>query len=149
MRAMVKKRASAESGVKPSRARPRVSLEARKRMYESFQVLTDDVRSVLYGIVMDEEAADSDRIAAGKEILSRGWGAVPQMQVIEAMFQHQHTFNMDAIRQMPADQLQQLEAALVRVMQVSDAEVIDATPNESPYHASERVLGGPAGDGEG
>jgi hypothetical protein len=149
MRAMVKKRASAESGTAPGKTRPRASLEARKRMYESFQAHTDEVRERLISIIRNDDLAPADHIAAGKEILARGWGAVPQMQVIEAMFQHQHTFNMDAIRQMPADQLQQLEAALVRVLQVPDAEVIDATPNESTRHAPLRALDGPDDEDEG
>ena len=109
--------------------------KARAKLYESFQAHTDEVREMLIGIVRDDTADNGHRIQAGKEILSRGWGQAPNVEIIEATFKHQHTFNPDALRQMSAQQLAAAEAALTMLMRIPDAEVLDVTPNESSDHA--------------
>jgi hypothetical protein len=106
----------------------------RQAFYETFRAHTDEVRERLLDILRDPDADHGHVIQAAKEILNRGWGAVPQTQVIEAVFQHQHSLNVDALRQMPTDQLRQFEVALARLVEVDDAEVIE-TSNESVDHA--------------
>lgn len=105
-----------------------VTPRARKEMYEQFRQHTRLALDRLVGILEDEKADTASVIAAAKEILSRGWGAVPQHHVIEAVFQHQHVINTDALRQMPQEQLTQLELTLARlVAPVEDAEVVETT----------------------
>lgn len=112
----------------------RGTAKQRQAFYEQFRQHTDEVLDRLLSILRDDEADHGHVIQAAKEILNRGWGAVPQTQVIEAVFQHQHSFNVDALRQLPQDQLTQLESTLARLVAVEDAEVIETT-NESADHA--------------
>ena len=110
-----------------------VTAAARREVYASFRAHTDEVRERLLAIIRDDKADNGHVIAAAKEILSRGWGAVPQYQVIEAMFQHQGGISPDALRQLPQEQLMQLEAMLARIVTpVEDAQVIDVTPAQAP-----------------
>jgi hypothetical protein len=106
-------------------ARIRPTARARREVYEKFQAHTDEVLERLLSILRDDEADHTAVIAAGKEILARGWGSVPQHHVIEAMFEHRHVIDVDALRQLPADDLTRLEASLSRLIEIPDAEVID------------------------
>lgn len=102
------------------------TIRARKEVYEKFRAHTDEVRERLISIIRDPESDNGHAIAAGKEILLRGWGAVPNTTVIEALFTHQHVINVDALRQMPQDQLNQLESTLARLVRTADeAEVVE------------------------
>jgi len=99
----------------------------RREMYEQFRAYTKEVLDRLLEILRDEEADHGHVIQAGKEILNRGWGAVPQTQVIEAVFQHQHNLNMDALREMSSDDLARLENTLARLVTVDEAQIIEGT----------------------
>jgi hypothetical protein len=106
----------------------------RREFYEKFREHTEEVRDRLLEILRDPDADNGHVIQAAREILNRGWGAAPQVQVLEAVFQHQHVLNTDALRQLPAEDLARLEGTLARLVEVEDAEVIE-TPNESAEHA--------------
>lgn len=110
--------------------RPKVTARARREVYEKFRAHTDEVLEMLVGIVRNDEADDTSRIAAGKEILSRGWGAVAQTHIIEALFEHKQIIDVSALRQLPQDQLTQLEASLARLVDVQYADVIDGEATE-------------------
>lgn len=105
---------------------------ARRKMYESFRQHGDEVREMLIGFVRDDTIDPGHRIAAGKEILNRGFGTAPNIEIIEQSFKHQHSFDMDAIKQMPAEELAVLEAAITRFIKIDedaiDAEVIEHKP---------------------
>jgi hypothetical protein len=116
-------RYAAERAIEPKDVK--VTMRAKQAVYAEFRAHTKEVLDRLISIVRDKNASDSDAIAAGKEILSRGWGAVPQHHVIEALMQHEHVINMDAISAMPSDQLRSLEAALARLVEVRDPDVIE------------------------
>jgi hypothetical protein len=120
----------------------RGTAEQRRQFYESFRAHTDEVREVLLSILRDDEADNGHRIQAGKEILNRGWGAAPQVNIVEAALQHHVTLNTDALKQLPKDELARLESTLVRLIEVPDAEVIEATANESAEHAPQRAQDG-------
>jgi hypothetical protein len=100
----------------------------RREFYESFRAHTDEVRERLLEIIRDDEADHGHVISAAKEILSRGWGGVPQIQVIEAALKHEHSLSVDRLKGMSPADLQAFEAMLARLVEVDDAEVIDATP---------------------
>ena len=85
---------------------------------------------MLLGIVRDDDADNGHRIQAGKEILNRGFGQAPSIEIIEAAFRHEHSLNLDALRQLPPKQLAELESVLAKLIQVPD-EPVDVTPNES------------------
>jgi len=110
---------------------PKPTARARREVYEKFRAHTDEVLERLLGILRDDEADHGHVIAAGKEILSRGWGAVAQHHVIEAMFEHKHLVNVDAIRQLPSEELTRLEASLSRLIEVQDAEIIEGEAVEN------------------
>jgi hypothetical protein len=112
-----------------------IPVSARKVLYDSFRAHTDEVRDVLLSILRNDEADNGHRIQAGKEILNRGWGQAPSIEIIEAAFKHEHTFNADALRQLPPKQLEQLEAMLAALIQVPGDQALDVTPNESAEHA--------------
>jgi hypothetical protein len=114
----------------------------RREFYEQFRAHTQEVRDRLLEIIRDPDADNGHVIQAAKEILNRGWGAAPQVQVIEEVFRHEVTFNVDKLRQLPSEQLTQLEATLSRLIEVDDAEVIDVRPNESAGHAPESAQDG-------
>jgi hypothetical protein len=121
----------------PSKNGRLIPENARKAMYEAFRAHTDEVREVLVSILRDEDADKGHRIAAGKEILSRGYGQAPSVEVIEAVFRHEHAFNADALRQWPQSKLDELQAMLAGLITVQ-GDTIDATPNESAEHAPTR-----------
>lgn len=100
----------------------------RRAMYEEFRKHTEEVREVLIEILRDEEADNSHRIQAGKEILNRGWGAAPQVSVIEAVFSQEVSINTDSLKQMSSEELKTMEGFLARLISpegVEDAQVID------------------------
>lgn len=100
----------------------------RREMYEKFREHTDEVRDVLIGILKDPEADTGHRIQAGKEILSRGWGAAPQVNVIEEVFRAEVSFNTDNLKNLTSEELKAAEAALTLLISpegVEDAQVID------------------------
>lgn len=104
----------------------------RKEFYRAFREETDRVREVLVGILLDEDADNGHRIQAGKEILNRGWGAAPQVSVIEAVFTQEHTINADSLKQMTTEELKAMEGFLTRLVtptEVEDAQVIDHEDN--------------------
>jgi hypothetical protein len=116
----------------------RGSVAQRRAMYEMFRAHTEEARDRLLEILRDPDADNGHVIQAAKEILNRGWGAAPQIQVIEEVFRHEVSFNVDKLRQLPSEQLTQLEATLARLIEVEDAEVIEHRPtttNESASHA--------------
>ena len=104
----------------------RGSVAQRRAMYEKFREETERVHRVLVEILEDEEADNGHRIQAGKEILNRGWGAVPQVNVIEAALSKQDGFDSDALKQMPADELKQFELSLTKLIAVREGNVTDA-----------------------
>jgi len=109
---------------------PKVTARARREVYEKFRAHTDEVLEMLVGIVRNEEEDTPSRIAAGKEILSRGWGAVAQTHVIEALFQVEHSVKAELLRQLPPAELAQLELSLARLIEVQDADVIEGEATE-------------------
>lgn len=96
---------------------------ARREVYEKFQAHTDKVLNTLLTILESDEASHADRISAGKEILARGWGAVPQYHVVEKTMEHKVTINSAVLRAMTPAQLESFQAMLE---QVTDADVVDA-----------------------
>lgn len=114
----------------PAPAGRGVPMNARREMYETFRAHMDEVREVLVSILRDEEADAGHRIQAGKEILSRGYGAVPNIEIVEQVFKHEHSLDMDALRNLPKKDLDALEAVLTRFIKV-DADAIDAEVIES------------------
>lgn len=105
-----------------------VPMSARRQMYELFRAHTEEMRDVLLGIARDKLAEPAPRVQAAKEILNRGWGQAPNIEIIEAAFKHEHTLNLDALKQLPARQLAELELLLASMVQVKDADVIEGTP---------------------
>jgi succinate dehydrogenase flavin-adding protein (antitoxin of CptAB toxin-antitoxin module) len=119
---------SADSPKEPKRTRPPKRLQ--REMVEKARAMTDLALARLRDILEDEDADLTHVISAAKEVLNRGWGAVPQHHVVEAMFQHRHTINTDAIKQMSTEQLALLEQMLTPFTQpAEDADVIDHDPN--------------------
>jgi hypothetical protein len=104
---------------------------ARREMYEAFREHWQEVRDMLIGIVRDDEADNGHRIQAGKEILNRGFGQAPSIEIIEAAFKHELSISPDALRQLPPKQLAQFEAILATLVQVADQDTIDAVPVET------------------
>lgn len=100
----------------------------RREMYETFRAETARVRDVLVNILLDEEADNGHRIQAGKEILNRGWGAAPQVSVIEEVFKHEVSINADSLKQMSSEELKTMEGFLTKLISpegVEDAQIID------------------------
>lgn len=122
------KRLADDHPKEPKRTRPPQRLQ--KEMVEKARAMTDLALQRLRGILEDEEADLTHVIAAAKEVLNRGYGAVPQHHIVEALFTHQHQINTDALRQMSTEQLTALETMLTPFAQpVEDAEVIEHDPD--------------------
>lgn len=107
-----------------------ITPRARREMYDSFRAHTQEVRETLVAILRDETADKGHRIQAGKEILNRGWGQAPSIEVVEQVFKHEHSFDLEALRNMPAKDLAALERAFSLLIRadVPDAEVIEHKP---------------------
>lgn len=100
---------------------------ARKQMYEAFRSYTQEAIVTLVGIMRNEDggASPADQIAATKEILSRGYGAIPNVDLVEVAFKHEHTLNVDALKQMTAAELEAFQILLTKMVKV-EGEIIDA-----------------------
>lgn len=119
---------------------------ARRILYEKFQAHTDEAIGTILEIMRNDEANDSDRLAAAKELLNRGWGQAPNVNIVDATLKVEHNFNSDRLKQMTPEELAAFEGLLARVVgedenesakhALIDAEVVD-TPNESAGHAPE------------
>jgi len=57
--------------------------EEREASMTIFKQATEDARDALLAILRDDTNPADARVAAAKEILARGWGAVPSASVIE------------------------------------------------------------------
>lgn len=107
----------------------------RREMYSLFRQETERVREVLVNILLDEEADNGHRIQAGKEILNRGWGAAPQVSVLEAVFTQEHSINTESLKQMTDDEIRVMEGFLARLVSpegVEDAQVIEHEDDPQP-----------------
>jgi hypothetical protein len=110
-----------------------VPAAARKQLYASFREHTEEVKETLLSILRDEEADNKHRIQAGKEILNRGWGQAASVEIIEAVFKHEHSISLDGLKQLSSAQLTELEAMLSKVVtgDVIDAEVVEQVESET------------------
>ena len=100
----------------------------RREFYEKARQHTDEIIDRLMGIIRDDEADNGHVIQAAKEMLNRGWGAAPQVSVLEAVFTQEHTINTENLKQMTNDELKAMEGFLARLVSpegVEDAQVID------------------------
>ena len=102
-----------------------IPMRARKEMYEAFRAYTEEAIDTLVEIMRNDQANDSDRISATKEILSRGYGAVPNVDLVEVAFKHEHSLNTDALQQMSTAELESFQVLLTKLVKVGD-DVIDA-----------------------
>jgi len=100
----------------------------RREFYEKARAYTDEVLQTLIEIVRDDAQAASDRIAAGKELLNRGWGAAPQVHLVDQTMEHRLSLDVDALRQMSDADIAAYRRLLTTMMQVRgdvmDAEVV-------------------------
>jgi hypothetical protein len=103
---------------------------ARREMYAKWRTYTDEVMQFLVGVMRDEEKDTGHRIQAGKEILSRGWGQVPNVEIIEATLRVSHEVDTSALKQMSQAELDALALAFTKLVKVpgDDARVIDHEP---------------------
>lgn len=100
----------------------------RREFYEKARQHTDEIIDRLMGIIRDDEADNGHVIQAAKEMLNRGWGAAPQVSVLEAVFTQEHTINTESLKQMTNDELKIMEGFLARLVStegVEDAQIID------------------------
>ena len=100
----------------------------RREFYEKARQHTDEIIDRLMGIIRDDEADNGHVIQAAKEMLNRGWGAAPQVSVLEAVFTQEHTINTENLKQMTNDELKAMEGFLARLVStegVEDAQIID------------------------
>jgi hypothetical protein len=116
----------------------RGSAEQRRQFYARFREHTEEALSCLLGIIRDPDADNGHKVQASKEILNRGWGAAPQVHVVDQSMEHRLSMNMDFLRQMSDDELAVYQRMLLRLaaqpQDVVDAEVVETT-NESASHA--------------
>ena len=109
-----------------------VPLRTRKAMYEAFREYTEEAISTLVGIMRDEDKDAGHRIAATKEILARGYGAVPNVDLVEVAFKHEHEINLDALKQMSDKELADFQLLLTKLVKIEqdaiDADVIEHKP---------------------
>lgn len=104
---------------------------ARREVYASFRQHADEVREMLIGFVRDEELDPSHRIMAGKEILNRGLGTAPSVEIVEKTLKVDLSFSDDKIKQMSSAELQVAIDVMQRLLidpQADDAEVIEHDP---------------------
>lgn len=100
----------------------------RRELYEKARQHTDEIIERLMGIIRDDEADNGHVIQAAKEMLNRGWGAVPQVSVLEAVFTQEHTINTESLKQMTDDEIRVMEGFLARLVStegIEDAQVIE------------------------
>ena len=114
----------------PPKAAGRLMPErARRELYGKFQAHTDEALDTIRSIMLDNEAADSDRLAAAKEILNRGWGQAPNVNIVDATMKVEQSFNFDNLRQMSTEDLAFASKFLAKVTgenESDDHAIIDA-----------------------
>jgi hypothetical protein len=126
----------AEGAAAPPRAprkhaphdKQRVPLAGRKEMYLKFQAHVDEVLETFLTILRSDESSNADKISAGKEILGRGLGAIPQHHVIEKTLEHKVTINSAVLKSWSPTQLAAFEDMLVQAM---EAEVVEGTATDA------------------
>lgn len=104
---------------------------ARREVYAAFRAHADEVREMLIGFVRDDEIDPGHRIAAGKEILNRGLGTAPNVEIVDKTLKLDVHFSDDRIKQMPSDELSRLLDGFKKLLDNpdgQDAEVIDHEP---------------------
>lgn len=104
---------------------------ARREVYALFRAEAEGVLGVLKEIVYDEMMDPGHRIAAGKEILNRGLGTAPNVEIVEKTLKVDLTISDEKIKQLSNDELQATLAVLQRVIadpNAEDAEVIEHKP---------------------
>lgn len=111
----------------PAAAGRLVPENARREMYAKWRTYTKEVMDFLVGVVRDDEKDTGHRIQAAKEILSRGWGQVPNVEIIEATLRVSHEVDTSALAQMSQAELDAVALALSRMIRVpgDGAKVID------------------------
>ena len=104
---------------------------ARREMYESFRQHADEVREMLIGLVRDTEIDPGHRIMAGKEILNRGFGTAPNVEIIEKTLKVDMRISDDRIKQLSDAELQAYLTVIEKLVidpDAEDAEVIEHYP---------------------
>jgi hypothetical protein len=103
---------------------------ARRVSYAKWREYTEEVMQFMVGVMRDEEKDTGHRIQAGKEILARGWGQVPSVEIIEATLKVSHEVDTTALKQMSQTELDAVSLALAKMIRVpgDDAKVIDHEP---------------------
>lgn len=89
------------------------------------------IANILFDILEDPRAANRDRIAAGKELLDRGWGKAPTFMPIEGGDPLERSELDQAIRDI-ADQLVARSAHPVLDQAMRRREVEDGVREETP-----------------
>lgn len=100
---------------------------ARREVYAAFRAHANEVLEMLVGFVRDETLDPGHRIMAGKEILNRGLGTAPNVEIVEKTLKVDLTISDERIKQLTNEEL----AAALAVMQkitIDDAEVIEHKP---------------------
>lgn len=103
---------------------------ARREVYAAFRAHADEVREMLIGFVRNEALDPQHRIMAGKEILNRGLGTAPSVEIVERTLKVDLSFSDDKIRQLSNDELRATIAILGKLVAppAEDAQVIDHKP---------------------
>lgn len=104
---------------------------ARREVYAAFRQHADEVREMLIGFVRDETLDPQHRIAAGKEILNRGLGTAPNVEIVEKTLKVDLSFSEDKIKQLTNDELRtalDVMGKLVLRPEAEDAEIIEHRP---------------------
>lgn len=107
----------------------------RREFYEKARQHTDEIIERLMGIIRDKEADKGHVIQAAKEMLNRGWGAAPQVSVLEAVFTQEHSINTESLKQMTDDEIRVMEGFLARLVSpegIEDAQVIEHEDDPQP-----------------
>lgn len=126
----------AAESIRPKLTLKQMPANARKEYYSMFREHARDMLQVLLDIAHDEDADKGNRIQAAKEILSRGLGQAPNVNIVEATLKHEVSLNTDALRQMPEHELSMLQSTLARLIgDTGDKTIEHETPNESTEHA--------------
>ena len=114
---------------------PRLNLKIAKMAQDIFLQDAQAVSHVLRDIALNEDAKDSDRIAAVKEIHDRAYGkSVSKLEM--NVTNESNGVSAEAIANLPDDALQRMIEDLTRIADQGD--VLDVTPeNESVDHVPE------------
>lgn len=104
---------------------------ARREVYAAFRAHADEVREMLIGFVRDESLDPQHRIMAGKEILNRGLGTAPNVEIVEKTLKVDLSFSDDKLKQLPTEDLHAAISVIQRLTappDAEDAEVIEHKP---------------------